>query len=272
MSRNRNRNPFAGQQQQQGLNGAQIVPMLVHPQFGILGPATDTPSFNGTQASGWSGGGQGGLNLQGVPGAKQLRRLMRTMQFGQSTNTNVQSQIRGIPGAKQIRRILSQLQGGNGGRLQGNFGGGQGTQPIQALIQALMQSQGGQGYGFSGQGQGQDYRGFGPQGYGRGDDYSGHGPRGGNAQRSDDQVREDVIRVLTEHPRVDARDIEVRVRGGEVTLEGNVPHREMKAEAYRLVDRIPGVQQVFDTVRVQQRDYQPVQNNRQSRESRASAS
>lgn len=257
MTQNRNRNPFAGQQQ--GISGAQIVPMLVHPQFGILGPATNA-SFNGTQAG--RGGSSPGLDLRGVPGAKQLRKIMRTMQFGQNQNTDM-NQVRGVPGAKQLRKLLRNLQGGQSGQnVQDN-------NPVQHLIQQLLQSQGGQGQGASGWGQ-QGFSGYGPQGYGRDDSFTGYGPRG--AQRSDDQVREDVIRALTDHPRIDAREIEVRVRNGEITLEGQVPHREMKSEAYRLIDRIPGVQQVFDTVRVAQ--YSPVGQNRrqEQKESRQSAS
>lgn len=274
MARNRNRNPFAGQQQ--GVNGAQIVPMLVHPQLGILGPATPNASFSGTQA-GFGGGSNPGLGSQGVPGAKQLRKLMRTMQFGQdrntntNTNTQLMSQIRGVPGAKQIRRMLRNLQGGQGG--QSVQGGNQGGNQIQHLIQALLQAQGGQGQGVQGWGQQQQgFSGYGPQGYGRGEDFSGYGPRGGGSTRSDDQIREDIVRTLTDHPRIDAREIDVRVRNGEVTLEGQVPHREMKSEAYRLIDRVSGVQQVFDTVRVAQ--YTPVgQNRRQDqREARQSAS
>jgi len=260
MAKNRNRTFFGGQQH---FGGAQIVPMLVHPQHGIIGPAAQGAPFTGTQAGSWGGGGQG-LNLQGVPGAKKIRKLLRTLQFGQDTNVNRNiplNQVRGVPGAKMLRRLLSQVQGN-----QGRQFGGQGNADMsQILTQLLWQMQN------QGQSQGQGFSGYGPQGYGRGrDDYSGYGPRGG--QRNDDQIREDVIRALTDHPRIDARDIDVRVRNGEVTLEGVVPHREMKSETYRLVDRVNGVQQVFDNMRVQ-RDYSPTaQNRRQEREARQSAS
>jgi osmotically-inducible protein OsmY len=57
----------------------------------------------------------------------------------------------------------------------------------------------------------------------------GKGPRG--YQRSDERVFEDVCDRLTDDPRVDASDVEVRVENGEVTLTGTVRSRVEKHAA-----------------------------------------
>ena len=45
-------------------------------------------------------------------------------------------------------------------------------------------------------------------------------------QRSDDRIREDVCERLTQHPEINAEEIEIQVKGGEVTLTGTVERRE----------------------------------------------
>jgi hypothetical protein len=59
--------------------------------------------------------------------------------------------------------------------------------------------------------------------------YTGRGPR--NYQRTDERIHEDVCERLTDDPQVDAFDIEVRVKDGEVTLVGNVNSRQQKRRA-----------------------------------------
>src|SRR5688500_7957044 len=85
-------------------------------------------------------------------------------------------------------------------------------------------------------------RGYGPAGYyGREQDYgpySGRGPRG--YQRSDERIREDVCERLTRSWDVDAEDIDVRVRGGEVTLTGSVMDRYQKRMAEEAIEGVPG--------------------------------
>jgi hypothetical protein len=72
--------------------------------------------------------------------------------------------------------------------------------------------------------------------------YSGVGPRG--YRRSDERIREDVCEVLTQDGWVDARDIEVRIKDGEVTLNGTVPERSMKRRAEDAVIKVTGVRDV----------------------------
>ena len=72
--------------------------------------------------------------------------------------------------------------------------------------------------------------------------YTGRGPRG--YQRSDDRIREDVCDRLTRHGRLDATDIQVAVRSGEVTLEGIVDSREAKRLAEDVAESVDGVREV----------------------------
>lgn len=77
--------------------------------------------------------------------------------------------------------------------------------------------------------------------------YRGVGPRG--FQRSDDRIGEQVCMLLTDDPQVDASEIEVEVKGGEVTLSGTVPDREMKWLAEDLAETVPGVREVHNRLK-----------------------
>jgi osmotically-inducible protein OsmY len=78
--------------------------------------------------------------------------------------------------------------------------------------------------------------------------YAGRGPRG--YQRSDERIREDVCDRLTDDPRIDASDIEVHMQGGELTLSGSVRTRDEKHFTEDLVERITGVREVNNHLRV----------------------
>ena len=82
--------------------------------------------------------------------------------------------------------------------------------------------------------------------------YAGRGPRG--YQRADARIFEEVCDRLTEDHRVDASDIEVQVNGGEVTLAGSVRSREEKRYAEDLAERISGVREVNNNLKVQRPD------------------
>ena len=86
---------------------------------------------------------------------------------------------------------------------------------------------------------------YGPdRAYGR---YFGRGPKG--YQRSDERIREDVCERLTRSWDVDAEDVDVRVRDGEVTLTGSVMDRYQKRMAEEAVEGIPGVRDVHNQLR-----------------------
>jgi len=84
-------------------------------------------------------------------------------------------------------------------------------------------------------------------------DYRGLGPRG--YQRSDARMFEDICDRLTVDPRIDASDIEVDVKGAEVTLRGSVRSREEKRYAEDVVDHVMGVREVNNHLKVSRSDH-----------------
>ena len=82
----------------------------------------------------------------------------------------------------------------------------------------------------------------------RGGPHAGRGPR--NYRRPDERIREDVCDALCEHGYVDASEIEVAVRDGEVTLSGVVRERQQKRIAEDAVETIAGVRDVHNQLRV----------------------
>lgn len=76
------------------------------------------------------------------------------------------------------------------------------------------------------------------------------GPKG--YTRSDDRIREDVSDQLG--MQLDASEIEVAVNQGEITLTGTVESRQLKFQAEEICDRISGVKDVINNLRVQRAD------------------
>ena len=81
--------------------------------------------------------------------------------------------------------------------------------------------------------------------------YRGHGPSG--YTRSDERIMEDACDALTDDWRVDARQVSVTVKDGEITLDGTVPSRDHKRRAEDCVDELSGVRHVQNNLRVQER-------------------
>ncbi len=102
-------------------------------------------------------------------------------------------------------------------------------------------------YGYGGYG-GMGGAESGSSAYGADQQFRGRGPRG--YRRSDERIKEDVCDMLTEDPYIDASNIEVTVKDCEVTLSGNVNAREDKRRAEDLIERISGVKDVHNTLRV----------------------
>ena len=80
------------------------------------------------------------------------------------------------------------------------------------------------------------------------EDYRGRGPR--DYRRSDERVRDEVCERLTDDSSVDASDITVAVSDGEVTLTGTVRSREQKRRAGECAERVAGVHDVFNQLRL----------------------
>jgi hypothetical protein len=78
--------------------------------------------------------------------------------------------------------------------------------------------------------------------------YAGRGPKG--YKRSDERIREQVSDCLMDDHDVDASDITVDVKDGDVTLTGTVQNREQKRRAEEVVERLNGVSEVINNLRV----------------------
>jgi len=78
--------------------------------------------------------------------------------------------------------------------------------------------------------------------------FTGRGPKG--YRRSDDRIREDVCDRLADDPHIDASDIEITVRDGEVTLGGFVRDRGDKRHAEDVTEHVSGVREVHNALRV----------------------
>jgi len=181
------------------------------------------------------------------------------------------------------RSQYGQLGGerGQGGYGQGNESSyGQGSQSYGQGSQSYGQGsqsygQGGQSYGQGGQssyGQGGQYGQSSSSGreqnwgtrwpssndrWERGASYGsqrdggffGKGPKG--YTRSDDRIREDVCDRLSDDDELDASDITVTVKNGDVTLEGTAPDRRSKRRAEDIAEAVGGVREVHNLLRAQ---------------------
>ncbi len=76
----------------------------------------------------------------------------------------------------------------------------------------------------------------------------GKGPAG--FKRSDERIFELVCEALTDDDHVDASQIEVTVNNAEVTLAGSVEDRRAKRLAEDCVERVPGVRDIQNQLRV----------------------
>jgi BON domain-containing protein len=75
----------------------------------------------------------------------------------------------------------------------------------------------------------------------------GKGPKG--YVRSDERIREDVSDRLSDDDEVDASDITVIVKSGEVVLEGTVSDRHSKHRAEDIAESVSGVREVTNHLR-----------------------
>jgi len=139
-------------------------------------------------------------------------------------------------------------QGSWGGGMSEGFGRGRETwdrdrtgQDTQ-WTQGNQSNQGGTGSTWSG-----GHSGYSNQNVGS-NRFVGRGPKG--YQRSDDRIREDVCERLTQHPEIDASEIDIIVSAGEVTLSGSVDDRDQKRTAEDIAENIFGVREVHNQIRV----------------------
>ncbi|QIQ87657.1 BON domain-containing protein [Erythrobacter sp.] len=85
-------------------------------------------------------------------------------------------------------------------------------------------------------------------------DHRGHGPA--NYKRSDERLMEDACERLTHDPAIDARQITVKAKDNEITLDGHVWSRGEKRDAEDCVHEVSGVKHVQNNLRIAERDEQ----------------
>ncbi len=88
---------------------------------------------------------------------------------------------------------------------------------------------------------------YGSYGYGQGI-FRGKGPK--SYQRSDSRIQEDINDRLTDDSFIDASEIHVVVNNSEAVLTGTVNSRRAKRRAEDIVERVSGVRQVENRLRV----------------------
>lgn len=81
-------------------------------------------------------------------------------------------------------------------------------------------------------------------------DYRGIGPRG--YVRPPQRIYEDICDRLTDHPLIDASDIEVQIAGVEIILAGSVDNRVTASRAEAVAREVSGVTSVRNALRVRE--------------------
>jgi osmotically-inducible protein OsmY len=89
-------------------------------------------------------------------------------------------------------------------------------------------------------------------------DYRGRGPK--SFSRSDERLKEEICERLTDHPDIDASEIDVEVNQGVVTLSGNVDSRWMKYLSEELVEEVHGIKDVKNEIRIVRAGLEEVQD------------
>lgn len=82
--------------------------------------------------------------------------------------------------------------------------------------------------------------------------HRGKGPKG--YSRSDDRIRDDVNDRLSDDSFIDASEIDITVENAEVVLTGTVDSKEEKRRAEDIAERISGVKNVENRLKVKNRD------------------
>ncbi|MFL5771133.1 MAG: BON domain-containing protein [Chloroflexota bacterium] len=98
--------------------------------------------------------------------------------------------------------------------------------------------------------------------------YAGRGPKG--YKRSDERIEEEINDRLMADDGIDASEIEVRVRGGEVTLSGTVDDRDAKRRAEDVAESVMGVREVMNQLRLQSSSGSSSSSSSRSRSSQES--
>lgn len=201
----------------------------------------------------WGQGGYGQQGQQEQFSMPQRQQGMGTADYGPSGQQGAGGQAGYVQAAGQWGPSAQRDLGGRaepGGRLSAYW-----NQPQQENRPFFSQQGPGQSnWGQAAQqgaaaGSRQQQQNWGAGGQQARGSFAGRGPKG--YRRSDDRINEDVCERLTQHPDIDATEIEIRVSNGEVTLIGNVDSRLAKRLAEDVVEDISGVREIHNQMRVQ---------------------
>ena len=78
--------------------------------------------------------------------------------------------------------------------------------------------------------------------------FAGRGPK--DYQRSDERIREEICDRMTDDDSLDATELTIQVKQGEVSLAGSVASRDQKRRAEDLAESISGVREVTNNIRI----------------------
>jgi hypothetical protein len=218
------------------------------------------------QSATWAGQSQsrwapeGGYALQGGYGGRQYshRRGQQAGYGGHPSNSRYGGdEYSGYQGNEFERRaqddyILGEQHGPYGGQ-HANYGG-YGSQPTGGGAWQSRYEPSHHASGYAGHSSQTGYGARPQSGYGTGPQGRMHrrGPKG--YKRSDERIREDVCDRLMQSD-VDASEVTVDVRDGNVILEGSVPERRMKYVIEDIAEQCLGVTDVENKLRVSREDY-----------------
>jgi osmotically-inducible protein OsmY len=110
---------------------------------------------------------------------------------------------------------------------------------------------------------------FGQRREGRLQSFAGRGPQ--NYKRSDDRISEDINEELTQDPELDASDVNVEVRSGEVVLKGTVPDRESKRRAEEIAECCSGVKDVMNQLRIKREGSSREESSKEDKRSKVAS-
>lgn len=83
-------------------------------------------------------------------------------------------------------------------------------------------------------------------------------------KRTDDRIKDDIHEELIRHGRIDASEIEVQVKDGEITLTGQVLSRQDKRLVEDIAEKVLGAQEVHNQLRVSKQQTANDQKNTSS--------
>lgn len=69
-------------------------------------------------------------------------------------------------------------------------------------------------------------------------------------RRSDERIREIITDLIEAEKSIDGRDVDVRVHNGEVSVRGYVPDDDARRKIQTIIDRVPGIRDVSNSLRV----------------------